>query len=335
MKSTFATVSLCWLTVALMIMSRSSALNRRRPFYGYSRSAGDSVVLPNRPILNKANCECKTIPMNRIVGGESADHHLPWQASIQLFGQHNCGGTILNQKQVLTAGHCCRGHTPSSLRVVVGANNLNDPNIVPYQVAKMEIDPDFYAPNRQVDEAGDVAILTIHGEFDFGKEFVKPACLDNKIRDYSELMASGWGYIRPTLIMFKKTLPNEASVDLKQAYFDYVKPETAQFTLESACSKDFLICLKPEHEGDSACNGDSGGPLHTGFENGSKGGVAVIGVAGFVSGKSFGAFGTKFCVGPSFYQRIAYYKSFLDSRVGEKNVCWVDASPVDNIEQQS
>ena len=59
-----------------------------------------------------------------------------------------------------------------------------------------------------------------------------------------------------------------------------------------------------------------------------KGGVAVVALAGFVSGHNVeGAL--EFCFGPSFYHRIAYYIDFLNKYIGlDTNACMVDAEPI-------
>lgn len=43
----------------------------------------------------------------RIVGGQDANiTDYPYQVSVLFNGLHGCGGSILNQKYILTAAHC-------------------------------------------------------------------------------------------------------------------------------------------------------------------------------------------------------------------------------------
>lgn len=46
-------------------------------------------------------------PSPRIVSGSSAlPGQFPYVVSVRVGGQHSCGGTIISQKNVLTAAHC-------------------------------------------------------------------------------------------------------------------------------------------------------------------------------------------------------------------------------------
>lgn len=45
--------------------------------------------------------------LSRIVGGQDAEKgEFPWMVSLTRHGGHFCGGTIISNKFVMTAGHC-------------------------------------------------------------------------------------------------------------------------------------------------------------------------------------------------------------------------------------
>ena len=46
-------------------------------------------------------------PTDRIVGGvEAKKNSWPWIARLSIDGRYGCGGTIIDEKTILTAGHC-------------------------------------------------------------------------------------------------------------------------------------------------------------------------------------------------------------------------------------
>uniref|UniRef100_A0A2S2Q3B9 Coagulation factor IX n=1 Tax=Sipha flava TaxID=143950 RepID=A0A2S2Q3B9_9HEMI len=69
---------------------------------------------------------------SRIVGGEnSSPGEFPWQISLQLItgwtARHICGGSVINEKWVLTAAHCVYGLSKDLLSVVAGKHDLYTP----------------------------------------------------------------------------------------------------------------------------------------------------------------------------------------------------------------
>ena len=58
----------------------------------------------------------------QIVGGTAAAAgDFPFIVSLQKSGSHFCGGSLLNARTVLTAGHCAVGQTASTIKVRAGS----------------------------------------------------------------------------------------------------------------------------------------------------------------------------------------------------------------------
>uniref|UniRef100_A0A8C3QNW0 Serine protease 57 n=1 Tax=Cyanoderma ruficeps TaxID=181631 RepID=A0A8C3QNW0_9PASS len=64
----------------------------------------------------------------QIIGGKAAaPHSRPFIASIQMDGEHVCGGFLVWPKWVMTAAHCFIPRGSPSVRVVLGAHRLQEP----------------------------------------------------------------------------------------------------------------------------------------------------------------------------------------------------------------
>ncbi|XP_030112482.4 serine protease 57 [Taeniopygia guttata] len=83
-------------------------------------SLGGSVLLP---ALAPAGTQG-----SQIIGGKAAaPHSRPFIASIQMDGEHVCGGFLVWPKWVMTAAHCFIPRRSPSVRVVLGAQRLQEP----------------------------------------------------------------------------------------------------------------------------------------------------------------------------------------------------------------
>ncbi|XP_046490004.1 uncharacterized protein [Neodiprion pinetum] len=141
----------------------------------------------------------------RVVGGvDAVPREFPWIVSITRKGGHFCGGTIIDSRHILTAGHClCSGSSKipaRQLRVSLGEYNLRGPENPPARqegVARVLIHPGHKC-GGYVD---DIALLELTGPISWS-DSVRPACLPwaSGEAEYSAFegetaIAAGWGWL--------------------------------------------------------------------------------------------------------------------------------------------
>jgi len=162
------------------------------------------------------DCDCgkknSSILGTRVAGGGEADvGEYPWAALLKIYknGQeYICGGTLVNDRFVITAAHCVDHHQTDTIEIVLGEHNrklYHETNAF-RTVAKR----DFAVHNSYKDYLEwkgyvdfDIALLELEKPVDFlNYQNIRPACLPSS-SDVSKTFPSetygtviGWGYSR-------------------------------------------------------------------------------------------------------------------------------------------
>ncbi|KXJ78224.1 hypothetical protein RP20_CCG005220 [Aedes albopictus] len=136
-------------------------------------------------------------------GSQVEEGHWPWHVAVyqRLKGddpfEYGCGGTLVNERHVLTAAHCvvrrtARNQLPAimyEIELHLGQHELSKvtDSVTIRDVSKAHVHPE-YAPNRN-----DIAVLEMRLPVEYS-DTVIPICLDQKVdRDLRDLEnESGW-----------------------------------------------------------------------------------------------------------------------------------------------
>jgi len=214
------------------------------------------------PVINDPHCGRSATRISRIVGGADASFgQFPWQAFVQVGGSR-CGGALVGNKHVVTAGHCVARsqHNPSEIRVTLGDYILNSdiealPNEL-FSVAEVKLHPNFrFTPQA---DRYDIAILVLDRVVNY-RNNIKPICLPQKDANYLGRVAyvAGWGALQAGSKLRPKVLQhvNVPVIDNNVCEI-WHKKRGINIRIH-----DEMICAGYQAGNKDACQGDSGGPL--------------------------------------------------------------------------
>jgi len=283
---------------------------RRRPRPQHNDKLFDNFAHPDRnwgPVQNDPRCGVsavkRSIAQRRIVGGDEAGFGtFPWQAYIRI-GTSRCGGSLVNEWYVVTAGHCVARAKARQVRVTLGEYVLkSDVEPLPgrtYGASNIKVHP-YFKFTPQADRY-DVAVIKLNRRVDFAPH-ISPICLPPKdlplLGHYG--WASGWGALEPGSRLRPKTLQvvDVPMIDNRQC---------EQWHKEKGINViiyDEMVCAGFFHGGKDSCQGDSGGPLMMEYE----GRWTLIGLVS--AGYSCAKRGQ-----PGIYHRVAHTSDWISSSV--------------------
>ncbi|XP_054887951.1 transmembrane protease serine 11G-like [Poeciliopsis prolifica] len=186
-----------------------------------------------------------------ITGGKVAKpHSRPYMASLQIQGQHVCGGMLIRKDYVLTAAHCKDCY--QDITVVLGAHNIStkEGSQQRINVKKYHVHPQFKADQYEYD----IMLLELekNAKVNNNVATINLAKKDEDIPANTNCEVAGWG----------KTGPNEPISDVLME-----TTESIQFSFECKhiwkeyFNSSHMICTKFNKKTGGICQGDSGGPL--------------------------------------------------------------------------
>ena len=168
-----------------------------------------------------------------------------------------CGGTLIGEYYVLTAGHCVNDVRPENVLLFFGKNKRNsyDEGEVKRTVSKIILHPFYkwdpiFVPAPQ----NDIAILKLEKSVKMTKD-IQPACIAAHPgpREGEKVKISGWGRTSPGPRSVSSNVLKAAELEIlswEKCDERVYKTEYTEFTKNMICATS---------DGKGGCHGDSGG----------------------------------------------------------------------------
>ncbi|KAM4632595.1 prostasin-like isoform 2-T2 [Discoglossus pictus] len=210
----------------------------------------------------KQDCGRPKVQSRIMGGGDSLDGAWPWQVSLRYNGKHFCGGSLINNKWVVSAAHCFESYSPSQVLVYLGSYQLTQSSSHQISVGlKQVIKRSNFTGGAS---SGDISLLELATEVNY-TSYILPVCLPAAGVIFPTGMScwvTGWGSI-------KKGVPLPYPQTLQQVDVPLIDAGTcdALYHIQSGVSKEVkiiqgdMICAGYKDGGKNSCQGDSGGPL--------------------------------------------------------------------------
>jgi len=204
---------------------------------------------------------------SRVINGSLAElGEFPHMAILTYNGRFLCGGSILDKRRILSAGHCFEDEPEASrFSAIVGVNSRTD--ISSGQQIKGEryvVHPEYETENETQAPVNDVAILFLAEDIQFNTR-VQPIALPTPDHhgDFENQTAivSGWGVYDP------KKGSSVALLKASLRVYPLAKCIEDWKVKKNSTVGAYNLCTFTKFHG--PCFGDSGGPLQLKSPDGS------------------------------------------------------------------
>jgi secreted trypsin-like serine protease len=190
----------------------------------------------------------------RIINGKEVQpFSYPFVVSLQANGQHFCGGSLLDNRTVLTAAHCTNIIDTNAITVSVKRHDLR---LQPSQEGGQSIRITRQTRHPQFDSTrilNDIAVWKLASPVAVPVSYV--TLDDGSYADQEDLPAEaiGWGRINPNT--------QESAPRLKHTVLPIYNNQMCSRGYGWSISPQAQVCAGYAEGTSSTCQGDSGGPL--------------------------------------------------------------------------
>lgn len=242
---------------------------------------------------------------SKIIGGVPAPPgSYPWQVSMQRSDNHShfCGGSVLNDRSIVTAAHCVVKLRPTDVHVVAGTHvqTAASPRA---RVRQIVIHKQYQAKSWDYD----VAVVVLENPLALGTAIqpIRPIIdAEELVLGETPLFVAGWG-VTSEAGQTVSTL-REISVPLVPTV-DCNDP----LSYRGAVTDRMLCAGLALGGGKDSCEGDSGGPLAT-RRSGSE--ARLVGIVSWGEG----------CAKPGkpgVYARVSKFNAWITACVASPSTC--------------
>ncbi|KAJ8706730.1 hypothetical protein PYW07_012808 [Mythimna separata] len=226
------------------------------------------VALPLLPSsdgreFNVSDCTPINVPL--IIGGTVASirdfPHMAivgWMKAQEPGYSWKCGGSLISDRYVLTAGHCTYQDKDANVQsgppqaVQLGSSYLDDPGAIVVRISAVIRHPKY----KMRRSYHDVALIKMVSKVKFS-EVIRPACLGVPPPEGRSVIATGWG---------RTEYGGDHSLQLRSVSLNVWSMRECQdiwgtsLKLPNGVTPDSHMCAGERSGGKDTCQGDSGGP---------------------------------------------------------------------------